>query len=92
MVVWSDWLDAAATALGMTTPQAGIFIALTTIMSIVIALAIATRGKRILESSSLCVLLGLILFTYMGWLPTWTGSTLALVTALFIARYIGKWV
>ena len=91
MVVWSDWLEAAGTALGMTTTQAGVFLSLAIIISIVVALAISTRGRRILESSSLCVLLGLILFTYMGWLPLWTGSALALVTALFIAKYVGNW-
>lgn len=91
MVVWSDWLEAAGTALGMTTVQAGVFVSLAIIMSLVIALAIATRGRRILESSSLSVLLALILFTYMGWLPLWTGSALALVTALFIAKYVGNW-
>ena len=91
MVVWSDWLEAAGTALGMTTTQAGVFVSLAIIMSIVISLAIATRGRRILESSSLSVLLGLVLFTYMGWLPLWTGSALALVTALFIAKYVGNW-
>ena len=91
MVVWTDWLEAAGTALGMTTTQAGVFVSLAIIMSIVISLAIATRGRRILESSSLSVLLGLVLFTYMGWLPLWTGSALALVTALFIAKYVGNW-
>lgn len=91
MVVWSDWLVAAGTALGMTTTQAGVFMSLVVIMSIVIALAIATRGRRVLEISSLTVLMGLILFTYMGWLPLWTGSALALVTSLFIAKYVGDW-
>lgn len=91
MVVWSDWLTAAATALSMTTVQAGVFMSLAIIMSIVMGLAIATRGQRILESSSLTVLMGLILFTYMGWLPLWTGSAMALITSLFIARYVGKW-
>ena len=91
MVVWEDWLIAAGTALGMTTVEAGIFVGLATIMSIVMGLAIATKGRRILESSSLTVLMGLILFTYMGWLPLWTGSALALVTALFIAKYVGNW-
>ena len=91
MVVWEDWLIAAGTALGMTTVEAGIFVGLATIMSIVMGLAIATKGRRILESSSLTVLMGLILFTYMGWLPLWTGSALALVTSLFIAKYVGNW-
>ncbi len=91
MVVWTDWLDSAGTALGMTTAQAGIFVSLAMIISIVLALAISTRGRAILESSSITTLMGLILFTYMGWLPLWTGSALALVTALFIAKYVGNW-
>lgn len=91
MVVWSGWLTSAGAALGMTTVQAGVFLSLAIIMSVVLAIAISTRGRRILESSSLSTLLGLVLFTYMGWLPLWTGSALALVTSLFIAKYVGKW-
>lgn len=91
MVIWDDWLTAAATAMGVTQAQAGIMVSLMAIMSIVIALAIATRGRRVLEVSSLTTLMGLILFTYMAWLPLWTGSALALITALFIAKYVGGW-
>lgn len=91
MVVWTDWLESAGTALGMTTVEAGIFVSLAVIISIVLALAISTRGRAILESSSVTTLMGLILFTYMGWLPLWTGSALALVVALFIAKYVGNW-
>jgi hypothetical protein len=91
MVIWTEWLESASTALGVTTSEGGIILSLAFVMSVVLAIAIATRGHRILESSSLVILLGLILFTYMGWLPLWTGSALALVTALFIAKYVGDW-
>lgn len=91
MVIWADWLEACATALGTTTMQAGVIMSLTIIISLILALAMTTRGRTVLQSSSMVSLLGLILFTYIGWLPLWTGSALALVTALFIAKYVGEW-
>lgn len=91
-MIWQWWLEGASTALSMTIAQAGIFLSLAVIASVNLGVAIATRGQRILESSSLATLLLLILFTYMQWLPLWTGSALALVVALFIAKYVGKWI
>lgn len=91
MVIWADWLEACGTALGTSTTEAGIIMSLALIISLILSIAIATKGRRFIESSSMTSLLGLMLFTYIGWLPLWTGSALALVTALFIAKYVGDW-
>lgn len=91
MVIWADWLEACGTALGTSTTEAGTIMSLVLIISLILSIAIATRGRRIIESSSMACLLGLMLFTFIGWLPLWTGSALALVTSLFIAKYVGGW-
>jgi len=88
MVIWADWLEAVGTAMGTTTVEAGTMLSLIIIISLVLAIGIATKGKMLVTSSSMVSMLGLILFTYMGWLPLWTGSALALVVSIFIAKYV----
>ena len=88
MVIWADWLEAVGTAMATTTVEAGTILSLVIIISLVLAIGIATKGKMLVTSSSMVSLMGLILFTYMGWLPLWTGSALALVVSIFIAKYV----
>jgi len=85
MVIWSDWLTVAGTALGMTDAQAGTFLSLAMTISIILAILIATRGKRSQYTVSIGALLCMVLFSFMGWMPVWTGSVIGLVLALFIA-------
>lgn len=85
MVIWSDWLTSAGTALGMTDLQAGTFISLSITITIVLAILIATRGRRSQYTVSIGALLCMVLFTFIGWMPTWTGSVIGLVLAIFIA-------
>ena len=91
MVMWSDWLEAVASGMGSTTSQAGVIISLIFIISVGIFILIATRGKRSGLSLGLSSFLGLILFTFIGWLPLFTGSVLAIVTALLLAKFVAGW-
>jgi len=91
MVIWADWLEACGTAMGVTTTEAGMILSLVIIISLVLAIGIATRGRMLVTSSSMVSLMGLILFTFLGWLPLWTGSALALVVSLFIAKFVAGW-
>lgn len=86
MVIWSDWLTSAATALEMTSTQAGTFLSLVITIVIVLAILIATRGKMAQYTVSIGSLLCMILFTFMGWMPVWTGSVIGIVLAIFIAN------
>ena len=86
MVIWSDWLTSASTALEMTSTQAGTFLSLVITIVIVLAILIATRGKMAQYTVSIGALLCMILFTFMGWMPVWTGSVIGIVLAVFIAN------
>lgn len=85
MVIWSDWLTSASTALEMSEAQAGTFLSLVITIVIVLAILIATRGKMAQYTVSIGALLCMILFTFMGWMPVWTGSVIGIVLAIFIA-------
>lgn len=90
MAIWTDWLTDASTALEMTNTQAGTFLSLSITIAILLAILIATRGKSAEYTVSIGALLCMILFTFMGWMPVWTGSVIAVVLALFIANTFRK--
>lgn len=91
MVMWSDWLEAIASGMGSTSSQAGVVISLIFIIGISIFILIATRGRQSGLTVGLTSLLGLILFTFIGWLPLFTGSLLAIVLSLLLARFVAGW-
>jgi len=88
MAIWSEWLELAGTALEMTTIQAGTFLSLGITIVIVLTILIATKGEKAQYSTTIGAMLSMILFTFMGWMPTWTGSLIAIVLALFIANMV----
>lgn len=91
MVMWSDWLEAVASGMGTTSSQAGVITSLIFVIGIGVFILIATRGKRSGMSLGLSSLLGLILFTFIGWLPLFTGSVLAIVVSLLLAKFVAGW-
>jgi len=91
MVMWTDWLEAVASGMGTTSSQAGVVISLIFIISIAVFILIATRGRKSGLTVGLTSLLGLILFTFIGWLPLFTGSVLAIVLSLLLAKFVAGW-
>ena len=91
MVMWSDWLKAVASGMGSTSSQAGVVIFLIFIIGISMFILIATRGRKSGLTVGLSSFLGLILFTFIGWLPLFTGSVMAIVVALMMAKFIAGW-
>lgn len=91
MVMWSDWLEAVASGMGSTSSQAGVVISLIFIIGIAMFILIATRGRRSGLTGGLSSLLGLVLFTFIGWLPLFTGSVLAIVVSLLLAKFVAGW-
>lgn len=91
MVMWSDWLEAIASGMGTTTSQAGVVISLIFIIGISIFILIATRGRKSGLTVGLSSFLGLILFTFIGWLPLFTGSVLSIIVALMMAKFLAGW-
>ena len=91
MVMWSDWLEAVASGMGSTSSQAGVVISLIFIIGISMFILIATRGRKSGLTVGLSSFLGLILFTFIGWLPLFTGSVLAIVVSLLLAKFVAGW-
>ena len=91
MVMWSDWLESVASGMGSTTSQAGVIISLIFVIGISIFILIATKGRKSGLTVGISTFMSLILFTFIGWLPLFTGSVLAIVTALLVAKFIAGW-
>ena len=88
MVIWSDWLNAIASAFDTSSTEAGIIISLMfTIASIFIVL-MATKGKRPEVTVTFTGFFITVLFTFMGWYPVWIGSVIALIISILLARII----
>ena len=84
-MLWSDWLTAIAPILGVTVGEAGIILGL--LFSAVFALLgglISTDNVTI--SMGIPAFMGILIFTFANWLPYFTGSAIALIIALLIAR------
>jgi len=87
MVIFQEWLDATATGMGTTSQEAGVILSLVFLTAFIGIILIATKGVRGFETCSVAAFFHFILFTYMGWLPLWTGSALAITVAALIANY-----
>jgi len=84
-MLWEDWLTTIAPILSLTVNQAGIILGL--LFSVVFALLGGLITQRnVTISMGIPALLGLLIFTYAAWLPYFTGSAIALIVALLVAR------
>ena len=84
-MLWESWLTAIAPILGLTTAQAGNVLGL--FFCAVFALLgglISTENVTI--TMGIPAFMGMLIFTYANWLPYFTGSAIALILALLIAR------
>jgi hypothetical protein len=88
MVIWSDYLASVADFMGTTTTQAGVLLSLIVMIALGLAILIATKGRKAEFTIPVAMLLSAVLFTYIGWLPVWTGSVLSLVLAIFVGKVV----
>lgn len=91
MVVWTQYLQNIADFMNTTPTQAGIIMSLMITIVLTLVVLIASRGKLgsfviIPIFDFFCVLF----FTFIGWFPTWTGSVIALVLAVFIGYLFSR--
>lgn len=84
-MIFEDWITSIAPALGMSTIQAGTFLALVLIAGFVLVVSISTKN---LGASVLGAFLGLIVFLFMGWIPVWVGSVMALMLGIYATTFI----
>lgn len=91
MVVWSDWLLSASVAMNVTQVEAGVILSLLFTLVLLIIVVVGSKGKSLEITTPLSTLLGLVFFIFLGWLPLWTGSAIALVVAIFLGKSISGW-
>ena len=90
-MLWEPFLASIAPLFGLTTAQAGVVFGLLFTAFFAVCGGVVAP-KYPLTSMIGPAFIGTVLFTYAEWLPTWTGSAMALVFALIIAGTItGKW-
>lgn len=87
-MIWSYWLHEAALVLELTDEQAGILLSLLISVLLALTFTVATKGKRAAEVMMGSLLVSVIIFTFMGWFPLWTGSVIGLILALLLARTV----
>ena len=88
MVIWADTLTNAGTWMGVTTSEAGVILSLMFTLATLLAILIATKGRKAEFTVPTGALFITVLFTFLGWYPVWTGSVLALVLAIFVGKII----
>jgi hypothetical protein len=86
--MWGDYLTNAGTWLDVTAVQAGVILSLAVTLAVLVAILIATRGRKAEFTVPTGALFLTVAFTYMGWYPIWTGSVLSLVLAIFVGKII----
>jgi len=89
-MIWEDWLSHAASALNMTVSQTAMFLSFIITAMMIVTVLIASKGRAAEITTPVTALLMIILFSFMGWLPIWTGSVIALILSLFIAMKISR--
>ena len=90
MVIWADSLANIADWMGLTTLEAGTMMSLILTCCFVMAILIATKGKKAEFTVPVGTLFVTVLFTFMGWYPVWTGSALALILSIFTGWVISR--
>lgn len=90
MPIWSQFLQNIADSLSTTLTEAGIIMSLAFTIGFLMVTLIATRGKSAMAVVPIVSFFNIVLFTFLGWFPIWTGSIIALVLVVFMAYVISK--
>ncbi len=74
-----------ASFMNVTVAQAGTISALIFTMGVILVGLSATKGKEAMTVIPIVGFFSTLFFTFLGWFPTWTGTMIALVLAIFLA-------
>lgn len=85
-MLWQDWIEAFSAAVEMTTDQGAIFLSLFLTIVLVMCVLIVTKGKKVQVTLPATCLLAFVFWIFMGWFPSWSGSVIAVVFALMLAK------
>ena len=83
-MVWEDWLAAIAPSLNTTAAQAGIIMSFIFIFAFVLMISIAAPDHADV-GIPMAGLIWALFFTYIAWLPVWTGTALSFILAIWVA-------
>lgn len=67
-----------------TSTQAGIIHSLGITVVVIVLVLMASKGEKAVITIPITALFNILLFSYMGWFPSWTGSVIALVLVVFL--------
>lgn len=74
--------------MSVTTVQAGIILSLIISSAVAFAFAILARKTPVFAMLG-SYTMGFVIFTFLGWFPTWTGAVLAIIFAALAAKSVG---
>ena len=86
-MVWEGWLAAIAPSLAVTASQAGVSLSFFFIF-IAILMGAGAAPKFANVGIPITSFIGALFFTYVAWLPVWTGTALSFVLAIWAAMAI----
>ena len=86
-MIFETWLINAAPGLGVTAGQLGTLLSIVFIAAFNLVVSVAA-GRNSGDGMIIGTVLGLIIFTFMGWLPGWTGAILAILGTMYFVESI----
>jgi len=87
-MIWENWLESVALGLNTSITQTGIMLSMIGIISIMVIVSVATRGRGLEVLIPLTTLMGVLFFIFLGWLPVYLGTVLAVVMAVYIGSVV----
>jgi len=89
-MIFETWLTNAAPGLGITAVQLATMLSFIFIGALDATVAIATGGRDGGTGIIAISTVGVLLFSFMGWIPAWTGAILALLGTIMFVDTIRK--
>jgi hypothetical protein len=76
--------------MNVTLTEAGVIHSLLVTVFFLVMVLVASKGKNAMATVPISAFFCILLFTFMGWFPVWTGSIIALVLVIFVGYTMGK--
>ena len=83
-MVWEGWLATIAPSIGVTASQAGILMSFL-FMFVSILMVAGAAPKYANVGIPITAFIGALFFSYVAWLPVWTGTALSFILAIWAA-------
>jgi hypothetical protein len=87
MVVWQSYLNDMANFLNISSTEAGVIHSIMLTIFAIVMVLVASKGRQAIATVPITAFFGILLFTYMGWFPAWTGAVLAILGTI---QFVGS--